>query len=165
MLAFIGKSLDRVLFACIFISAVQLPEFIQQYSQRLAGHLDEAKYQLIKFQDIADLHYQGNLSQLISQYQLNSDPAIKATGQVVADLMERIALLTNQVHHLFSPDYLAKLYYFFRHFDPEIGQATLHDYQLSIPLEQNALFTGLFVAISLSLLASASKSALGFRTQ
>ncbi len=164
MLAFIGKSLDRLLFACIFISAVQLPEFIQQYSQRLAGHLDEAKYQLIKFQDIANIHYQGNLMNLISQYQTNTDPAINATGQMVVELIDRIALLSNQVQHLFHSDYLSKVYYFFSHFDADIANATLRDYQLSIPLEQNALLTGALVAVIVSLISSATFSAMRLRT-
>lgn len=45
---------DRILFTVSFILGVQAPEFMQQYIQRLSGHLDEAKHQLQQFQLIAD---------------------------------------------------------------------------------------------------------------
>ena len=42
MLKILSTLFDRCLFTLTFILGLQLPEFIQQYSQRLSGHLNEA---------------------------------------------------------------------------------------------------------------------------
>ncbi len=151
MFTFIGHTLDRILFAVNFILAMQVPAFIVQYRQRLAGHLDEARYQLSNYQHIADQHYQSDLLVLIKRYQANSDAGIRASGNLVVDLLDRIASLTQQVEHLLYSDYLTMIYYFLVDIDLAIAKATLVDYQLSMPLEVNAISTGLIAAIVLSL--------------
>ena len=152
MLNFIGHTLERILFAINFILAVQVPGFIGQYTQRLAGHLDEAKYQLGNYQVIADQHYQGDLLLLIKRYQSNSDAGIRASGNVVLDLVERITNLSDQVAHLLTSDYLTMIYYFSADIELPIARATLRDYQLSMPLEMNAIVTGLVFAVFASII-------------
>lgn len=154
MFRFITSTVDKVLFAINLVLAMQIPAFIQQYSQRLAGHLSEAKYQLEKYQAIAEQHYQGNILRLVEQYRANSDPGINAAGDVVFQLIDRISTLGSQVGHLNHPDYFHKLYYFFTELDISLFKATLVDYQLSIPLGIPALATGLIVAIVLNILTT-----------
>lgn len=86
MFKLIGRFIDRILFTICFVIGVQAPEFIQQYIQRLSGHLNEVEYQLKQFQTIADIQFKGDLTALIHRYQANSDPAIHQTGDVVANL-------------------------------------------------------------------------------
>jgi len=45
--------LDRLLCVVGAVLFSQLPEFIQQYLQRLGGHLDEARRQLEQFRAVA----------------------------------------------------------------------------------------------------------------
>ena len=78
--------IDRVLFTLAFLIGVQLPGFIQQYSQRLSGHLAEAENQLQQYQNLADLHFNGQLTQLVSRYQSNPDPAINEVAAIVSGL-------------------------------------------------------------------------------
>ena len=49
MLKLFTQLFDRILFTLSFILGVQIPEFMQQYTQRLSGHFDEANYQLSQF--------------------------------------------------------------------------------------------------------------------
>ncbi|KGJ98720.1 DUF2937 family protein [Thalassotalea sp. ND16A] len=156
MLKFIGNTLDRVLFAINMVVAMQLPGFIQQYGQRLAGHLDEAKYQLANYQYIADQHYQGDIQLLVKRYQTNSDPGINAAGDLVFELIERISLLTAQVEHLFNRNFFSKIYYFIIEIDLAVAQATLRDYQLSIPLDKASLLIGFVFAVVVSLVSAFS---------
>lgn len=153
MFHFFGKTIDRVLFAVNFIIAVQLPAFIQQYSQRIAGHLDEAKLQLGNYQFIADQHYQGDLGKLVGQYQANSDPSIEAIGTLVNQLVLRTTELSQKVAHLQQSDYLDRMYYFFIDMDMSILQALIPSFQLSIPMETNALVTGFVFAIMISIIS------------
>ena len=154
MFKFIFSTFDKILFAVNAIIAMQLPGFIQQYGQRISGHLAEAQYQLQKYQYIADQHYQGDILLLVKRYQMNSDPGINAAGDVVFDLIERISLLSKQVSHLFESDYVTQIYYFFIEIDLDIAKATLQDYQLTIPLNIAAIATGIGFAIFASLISS-----------
>lgn len=153
MFKFIFSSLDKILFAVNAILAMQLPGFIQQYGQRISGHLAEAQYQLQKYQYIADQHYQGDILLLVKRYQTNSDPGINAAGDVVFDLIERISVLTKQVSHLFDSDYLSQIYYFIIEIDLDIARATLQDYQLTVPLNTAAIATGIGFAVFASFIS------------
>lgn len=163
MFRFIAHTLDRIMFAVNFILAVQIPGFIHQYTQRLSGHLDEAQYQLSNYQGIADQHYQGDLLLLIKRYQTNSEPGIRASGNLVMDLVERVSTLSEQVNQLVSTDYLTMLYYFVANIDLDIAKATLYDYKLSIPIEVTAISTGVVVAIVASMIAHGTASLIRVR--
>lgn len=164
MLGFFTNILDRILFATSMIIAMQLPAFIQQYSQRLAGHLSEAKYQLENYQVIADQHYQGDILLLIKRYQANSDPGINAAADVVFQLIDRISILASQLQHLNHSDYFHKIFYFVSDLNLPLAKATLQDYQLSIPLDLPSLLTGLVVAIIVGFLMSATLAIFRRRT-
>ncbi|MEW6999473.1 DUF2937 family protein [Colwelliaceae bacterium BS250] len=158
MLRFLVHTFDRIMFAVNFILAVQIPSFIHQYTQRLSGHLDEAKYQLSNYQVIADQHYQGDLLLLIKRYQTNSEPGIRASGNLVMDLVDRVTALSEQVSQLINNDYLTMIYYFVANIDLSIAKATLYDYQLSVPIEVTAISTGIVVAIVASMIAHGTAS-------
>ena len=158
MLRFFAHTLDRIMLAVNFILAVQIPGFIHQYTQRLSGHLDEAKYQLNNYQVIADQHYQGDLFLLIKRYQTNNEPGIRASGNLIMDLVDRVTALSEQVSQLVNNDYLTMIYYFVVNVDLSIAKATLYDYQLSVPIEVTAISTGIVVAIVASMIAHGTAS-------
>ena len=151
---FIIRIFDKCVFTLTFIIGVQLPEFMQQYIQRLSGHLNEASFQLQQFQYIANSQYQGSLLALIEKYQANSDRAIQQTGDLISNLLQRTQYLELQLSQLQQGEYLERLLYFIREVDLELAKATLEQFQLAIPLEPNALVTGLCFALAISLLQS-----------
>jgi len=146
MFSLINKIIDRCFFTLAFIAGVQLPAFINHYIQRISGHLSEAKLQLSQFQQLADNHYQGNLATLINQYKSNNDPAIADTATVVEQLISRINYLEAQFNSLFNVEYLNQLRYFVTNIDLVIAKQTTEQFKLAIPLDVNALTTGLIFA-------------------
>ena len=155
MFRFLVSIIDRVIFTLSFIVGVQAPEFIQQYTQRLSGHLDEAKFHLSQFQTIADMQFKGDLTTLITRYQTNNDIAIQETGKVVNNTIERISSFEAQISQLQQNDYLNRLYYFASEVDIPMAKSTLESFKLAIPLEPEALITGGIFAFTLVLLLSA----------
>jgi hypothetical protein len=155
MIKFFTSIIDRIIFTLSFIAGVQAPEFIQQYVQRLSGHLDEAKFQLSQFQTIADMQFKGDLATLITRYQTNNDIAIQETGKIVNSTVERISSFEAQISQLQQNDYLNRLYYFAAEVDMPMAKATLENFKLAIPLEPEALITGAAFAFTLVLLLSA----------
>jgi hypothetical protein len=147
---------DRILFTVSFILGVQAPEFMQQYIQRLSGHLDEAKHQLQQFQLIADMRFNGDLNLMIERYQRNADNAIAQTANVISAMNQRVTGFEAQLSQLQNHDYITQLYHFIRQIDLVMAQATLRDFQLAVPIETGALLTGaIFSFATLSLQAAA----------
>jgi hypothetical protein len=147
MFSLFNNIIDRCFFTFSFILGVQLPALIQQYNQRLAGHLSEAKLQLSQFQSIANQHYQGDLLEMVVKYQKNTEASIVSTGDLIQQLIARIDHLQQQTALLLDFNYLKQVSNFILYSDKQIVLATLNDFSLSIPLEVNALCTGAFIAI------------------
>lgn len=139
--------IDRCLFTCVFILGVQLPEFIQQYSQRLSGHLNEALMQLNEFQLIANRHFEGNLSNMIDKYLINSEPSIKETANIIVNTSNRVSDLQTHLFNLEEAEYIKRLYYFINDYNASMAQATFQQFQLAIPLNLSALLTGAIFAL------------------
>lgn len=146
MLKFIATIFDRILFTVSFILGVQAPEFMQQYIQRLSGHLDEAKFQLQQFQAIADLQFNGDLTVMLERYQMNTDTAIVQTGNVIGAMVERVSNFEFQLNQLQTPDYTNQLFNFISQIDIPMATATLTDFQLAVPLNIGAVSTGIIFA-------------------
>ncbi len=146
MFTLINTLIDRCLFTLMFIIGVQFPEFINQYIQRLSGHLEESKAQLLQFQSLADQYFEGNISLLVKQYKTNSDPIIIDSATVIEHLLQRTAYLENHLTLMNTPDYLNKVFYFLTNLDSQIFIKTTEFYTLAIPLSVSAVSTGFIIA-------------------
>jgi hypothetical protein len=148
MLALINNILDRCFFTVTFIVGVQLPEFMQQYQQRLAGHLNEAQLQLAQFEVIAQQHFEGSLITMITRYKGNSEASISSTGELIERLSARVEYLSSHLEQINTTDYLSSLYQLIWHLDKQIAAGTAESFSMAIPLELNAIATGTTLAIT-----------------
>lgn len=149
MLKLFTTLIEHFLFTLCFIVGVQIPEFINQYIQRLSGHLDEARFQLHQFQIIADNHFQGKLEIMIARYRENLEPSILQTADVIANTTERVANFESHLQKIQQGDYIERLYTFIIEYDVEMAYATLQQFKMAIPLDVFALATGAGFAITL----------------
>jgi hypothetical protein len=152
MFALINNVIDRCFFTLTFILGVQLPEFIKQYQQRLAGQLAEASSQLNQFENIAQLHFDGSLITMITRYKDNTEASIISTGELIERLSFRVEYLTSHLTQITQADYLRGVYQFIWHLDQEIARGTAEHFSMAIPLELNAIATGATLAIGALLL-------------
>lgn len=158
MFALINNILDRCFFTVTFIIGVQLPEFMQQYQQRLSGHLNEAQLQLEEFQVIAQQHFDGSLLTMITRYKNNSESSIISTGELIERLSARVEYLNIHLEQITTTDYLSNIYQFIWHLDKQIATDTAEKFSMAIPLELNAIATGSIFAISALLVKELSVS-------
>lgn len=147
MFKLFASLIDRCIFTLAFIIGVQFPEFIQQYSQRLSGHLNEALQQLDQFQLIANRHFQGRLADMIQKYSSNIEPSISETGALIVDTSNRVTSLQSHLVNIEQADYFKRLYAFITQYDLPMAQATLQQYKLAIPLDMLALLSGAILAL------------------
>lgn len=148
MFTLINNIIDRCFFTAIFILGVQLPEFMQQYQQRLAGHLAEAQSQLNQFEIIAQQHFDGSIITMVTRYKDNSEAAIVSTGELIERLSLRVEYLSTHLAQITQSDYLHNVYLFIWHLDNEIARGTAEHFSMAIPLEINAIVTGGTLAIT-----------------
>lgn len=130
--------LDRVLCALGAVAFCQLPEFIQQYLQRLGGRLDEARRQLAEFEAIA-AKAKLALPEFIDRTAANADSAVANLAGVMRGTVDRVAELSAADAAIRSASIWGKPFVFFAHLDTSIASATLDIYKPAVPTTTEGL--------------------------
>jgi nucleotide-binding universal stress UspA family protein len=147
-----GESLiDRVLCVVGAVLFSQAPEFMQQYLQRLGGHLAEARRQLAQFEQIARQAGQS-LQDLIVRYSANSDPTVVRLGELISDTEKRVVALAQAESALRNASLWERPFVFLHHVDAEIARSTGEVFKPAVPTTIEGLLyatAGLVVFLSL----------------
>jgi Protein of unknown function (DUF2937) len=123
---------DRVLCVVGAVVFSQAPEFMQQYLQRLEGHLDEARLTLGRFRDAA-AQSGMTLDQLVASAGLNPDPSMRTIGGVVQGASARVDHLAAADSALRGASAWSKPFVFLGHADWGIVKATWAIYRPAVP--------------------------------
>ncbi len=124
--------IDRLLCVVGAVLCSQLPEFIQQYLQRLGGHLDEARRQLEQFQAVAA---KSGLTfhQLVANSLASKEPTVMQLGGVMNDTASRVDALAAAEAAIQHASIIARPFVFLRHLDLSIAQATWTIFKPAVP--------------------------------
>jgi hypothetical protein len=150
-LSFVEKVLDRVLCVVGAVLFSQMPEYMQQYLQRLGGHLAQAQRDLQRFRDVAVKSGQ-TLDQLIQSFRASSDAAVAKTAGVIEATAEQVADLAAAEHALRTATPWTRPWAFFRHLDSGIAGDTWSVFQPAVPTTFEGLMyaaAGVLVALAL----------------
>ncbi len=145
------KLLDRALCVGGAVIFSQAPEFMQQYVQRLGGHLDEARRQLEQFKKVAA---QSGLSleQFIAQTNANADAAVAKLGGVMSEASVRVEHLETAQAAIAAASPLGRPWAFLQHVDAEIANATWSFYKPAVPTTvEGALYALVGMAVLLGI--------------
>ncbi len=124
--------LDRILCVIGTVLFSQIPEFMQQYLQRLGGHLDEARRQLEQFQSTAT--QSGlTLDRFIAQTSANAEPAVARLGAVMTETATRVETLAAAQTAMQQATLWTRPFVFLRHLDLSIGRATWAIFKPAVP--------------------------------
>lgn len=124
--------LDRALCVIGTIIFSQIPEFMQQYLQRLGGHLDEARRQLQQFHQTA-AQSGLTLDRLIEQTTANADPAVAKLGGVMTEAMTRVDTLEAAQTAIQHASLWSRPFVFLQHIDSSIAHATWAIFKPAVP--------------------------------
>ncbi|MBM3608017.1 MAG: DUF2937 family protein [Alphaproteobacteria bacterium] len=113
--------------------ASQLPEFAQQYRQRLGGALDEINRFLADFDADARAHAM-NRAQAVARLKADSDGFLKTRGGRVASYELRQLRLQRQQDDFRQAGPFARLVVFARDFDSELARNAWGDFEPAAPL-------------------------------
>ena len=124
--------LDRALCVVGAVLFSQVPEFMQQYLQRLGGHLDEARRQLQQFTDTA-AQSGLTLERFIAQTAANAEPAVAKLGGVMTGTVERVADLAAAQTALQNATIWSRPFVFVARLDLPIARATWGIFKPAVP--------------------------------
>lgn len=124
--------IDRLLCVLGAVLFSQGPEFMQQYLQRLGGHLQEAQRQVGLFRQAA-LQSGQTLDQFIVATRTNSNAGVAHLSSVMADAVDRVASLQAAHDALAHSSLWARPFVFVQHLDPGIAHATWAAYLPAVP--------------------------------
>jgi hypothetical protein len=143
--------IDRILCVVGAVLFSQGPEFMQQYLQRLGGHLDEARRLLATFQQTAT-QAGLTLDNFIVRTGANPDPAVARLGGVMTEATNRVASLQSAHDALLQAALWERPFVFVRHLDLGISRATAAVFQPAVPTTAEGLFyalAGMLVVLAL----------------
>lgn len=144
--------LERFLFTFGVLLFMQIPQFIDQYTQRLGGYYDAQRTHLAQYQAIADINYDGQLTTLIANFQSSDTPAVVLTGQQIESTMHTTETLLQDLRLLTADSYLPKLKLLLTRPDLTLAKNTLAIFKPGIPLTKEAIITGFIGGCLLNLL-------------
>ncbi len=142
--------LDRALCVVGTVIFSQIPEFMQQYLQRLGGHLDEARRQLQQFHQTA-VQSGLTLDRFILQTSANADPAVAKLGGVMTEAITRVDALEAAQSAIQHASLWSRPFVFLRHLDPAIARATGEIFKPAVPTTLEGLvyaLTGMLVLLA-----------------
>jgi hypothetical protein len=132
------RLLDRVLCAVGAVLFSQLPEFMQQYLQRLGGNLDDARLVVSRFADVA-AKSGVSVDDLASGAARNPDPSLAGLGGVIRESVARAGELAGAYDALLHASVWTRPFVFIAHFDAAIAGATLTAYKPAVPTTAEGL--------------------------
>lgn len=134
----LGSLLDRLCIVAGAFLGSQIPQFMQQYSQRLAGHVAELQQLLDQLQKTASLSHK-NLDQYIHKFLSSSDPDFAFQGQFMQGIVHRWEDLNMALVHLSQSSPWMRPFVFLKDLQPDIAQSTLRTFQPGINLNLEGL--------------------------
>lgn len=142
--------IDRLLFAAAFALAMQLPQFVDGYTQRYGGYHQALVDGMAEYQRNADEHYGGDLDKLIADLHAASAPGIHDIGDKLEHDRARELAMREGLAVLEHGTLAQRLWYLAGHLDIEIARATWMGFTPGLPLSVDALLCGLIGAVLIS---------------
>lgn len=147
--------LDRVLFALGLLLALQIPQFLDHYTQRYAGYRDAVADSVAEYQRTADRHYGGNLDGLVTDLREAPGGGVKEIGDKLQRDRDKLAEMDANLLILRGDSLWAKLRHLALDADRSLARGALEDFKPGLPLTTDALICGAIGALLLSALFNA----------
>lgn len=135
------------------VAGSQIPEFAQQYRQRIGGAIDELKPMVVRFD--ADARAAGlDRAGALGRLQDNPEPIVKARGLAAADMVARLEILEDQQRRMQGAGPFGRILVLAEEPDPQLARGTWRDFEPAIPATiEGAATAGVGFAAGAGLLA------------
>ncbi len=125
----------------VALAATQLPEFVQQYRQRLGGAIDQLAAVVARFD--ADSAQQGLTETAgIDRLRANDDPLVRRRGEAMGDDVRRLQVLRDAQTGFRQAGPVARLATFVTHYDGVVARGVFAEFEPAVPTSPEALVLG-----------------------
>ena len=125
----------------IGFAMTQIPEFAEQYRQRLGGAIDELSAVVARFD--SDSQQQGLTEQGgIERLQSNPDPFVKGRGTQMRDIVVRLQSLVETQKDMKDAGPIGRLTTLATRYDSMVAHRALQSFQPAVPASGEALVLG-----------------------
>ena len=137
----IGRILAMAIGLFGALAGSQLPEFGQQYRQRLGGAIEELHRVVDRFDSSAQA---SGLSrdQAIAKLRDQPEPLVRRQGEATQDVVDRLDRLQRQRDDFASAGSFGRLLVLIREMDPGLARATYLDFEPAVPATSEGVVTG-----------------------
>ena len=144
-----------MVFGAGLLLGIQVPAFVDQYSQRVDAHYREVSANISGFQRTADEMFGGDLRALVDYYRNSDDPVFESDADSVQNIVNRYYRLSGEYQAMQNNLVSASLHVLFAG-DNELLSETRELYSYTVPLNGMALQWGLAAALIFFLLVEIS---------
>ncbi len=144
--------LDRVLFAVGVLLFMQVPHFVDQYTQRLGGYYQAQVNHLDQYRQIAKKQHQGNLNALIQEFVSSDQASVRETGNNISNIREQAKSVKDDLYVLDHKPLASKLIHLATATRYDIAQQTLTNYKPGVPFSIESLVCALLGGVLMSML-------------
>lgn len=148
----IKNLLDKIFFAAGVLVFLQLPHFIDQYTQRMGGYAASQLEQIKEYQAIADQHFEGNLTAYMERLQQNADPAVAKSAEQMVKRIESAESIQKELQVFEQEPLWYQVPYFISHMRLDLAKGTAKNFAPGVPINLWAWGYGLIGGILFSLL-------------
>jgi len=143
--------ITMIVFAIGLLVGIQLPNFVDQYEKRVDAHFVEANEDLSGFQKIADLFHHGDIEELIDKHEQSRDPTFRAEALPIKNIYQRKIRFEREIKALHT-SFVGKVAHILTAGDMTIINETYNNYSANLPLNTNAIASGLALAVMICLI-------------
>ncbi len=128
MLKWFGEMIDRLFVVAGAALFSQWPIFMQEYEQRLGGHVDELRHQLDTLRKIAK-ESGKTLEQFIEKFLASSDADFSRQGAFLEAMQHRFVKLSDALSQMQEASVFSRPFLFLKNLDFTLGKATLYHFK------------------------------------
>lgn len=144
--------IDKIFFAAGAIVFLQLPHFIEQYTQRIGGYASSQSEQIKEYQSIANQHFNGDINAYITRLEQNADPAIAESAQQISQRINKTNDLKEELVVFENKPLWYQVPYFLTHMRMNLVTGTAQNFSPGLPINLWAWGYGLLGGVLSSLL-------------
>lgn len=147
------KSLfDKIFFALGVILFLQLPHFIDQYTQRMGGYAASQQQQIREYQVIADQHFNGDIQAYVERLEQHNDPAVSESAEQINKRLKNAAAIEKELMVYEQQALWYQVPYFVAHIRLDLAKGTAQNFAPGLPINLWAWGYGLMGGLLFSLL-------------
>lgn len=144
--------MDKIIFAALFIAALQVPVLADHYRQYLTGFYDATAQQVADYESLARQFGYASVSAMLDDLRTNNSPMVRQDAEQKAVTMRRLQDLETGLTQLQTGNYFSQAWYMFNPDRFDVLKRVGENFAPSVPLSPPAVIYSVVVAIIANML-------------